>query len=395
MSSLIDRAKKVQAPVLSHYTELEVVRGKGCYLYDKDDNAYLDFACGIAVTNLGHCPPKVVAAAEKQLKKFIHNCAGITYAEANIKLCEDLVSATPKGLDQVFLCQSGAEAIEAGLKLMRYVTRKPGIIAFKGGFHGRTLGATSITSSKEKYYKPYEPLLPEVYIVDRTLDAVKALDLSRIGGMVIELVTGEGGYVVQDRDFIRGLRQICDENKILLMLDEVQTGFGRTGKMFASEHFGIVPDAMALAKGIASGFPLGALVMKEEHAKQWSAGAHGGTFTGNPVACAAGSATITELKKLLPKLPAKARILEAGLRKLAAKYPQHIKEVRGLGLMWAIDLGGPEKTKTARIKALEKRLLLISCGPNDDALRIVPPLIVTSQQLDKALSILDKVFGEL
>ncbi len=170
---IIERAKKVQAPVLGHYTELEVVRGKGCYLFDKNGTAYLDFACGIAVTNLGHGTPSVLAAAKQQLGKFIHNCAGVTYSEANIAFCEDLVAAAPKSLGQVFLCQSGSEAIEAGLKFARYVTKKPGIIALKGGFHGRTLGATSVTTSKEKYYEPYRPLLPEVYIAERSLEAIE------------------------------------------------------------------------------------------------------------------------------------------------------------------------------------------------------------------------------
>ncbi|MFC1517866.1 aminotransferase class III-fold pyridoxal phosphate-dependent enzyme [Candidatus Margulisiibacteriota bacterium] len=395
MSDLIERAKKIQSPVLGHYTELEVVRGKGAYLYDKQDNAYLDFACGIAVTNLGHCHPKVVAAVKKQTSQLIHNCAGVTYNEANIKFSEDLVAVTPEGLDHVFLCQSGSEAVEGGLKLARYVTKKPGIIAFKGGFHGRSLGATSVTSSKEKYYKPYEPLIPEVHILERDLAEVHKLDFSKIGAVITELVTGEGGYFVQDKAFIQGLRKLCAEKDALLIFDEVQTGFGRTGTMFGCEYFEVIPDVMALAKGIASGFPLGALVINKKYSEKWSTGAHGGTFTGNLVACAAGSANIEEIKKLLPKLPAKAKKLKKGLAKLAKKYPGKIKEIRGLGLMLAVDLGDPGYVKKVRAKALEKKLLLISCGPEDNALRIVPPLIIKPKEIDLALSILEEVLAQI
>ncbi|MBU0581006.1 MAG: aminotransferase class III-fold pyridoxal phosphate-dependent enzyme [Candidatus Margulisbacteria bacterium] len=395
MSDLVKRAKKVQSPVLGHYTELEVVRGDGAYLYDKEDKAYLDFACGIAVTNLGHCHPAVVRAAKNQVETLIHNCAGVTYNETNIKFCEDLLEVAPKDLDQVFLCQSGSEAVEGCLKLARYVTKKAGIIAFQGGFHGRTLGATSITSSKEKYYKPYEPLLPEVKILPRDLAEVEKIDFSEIGAVITELVTGEGGYFVQDKVFIQGLRKLCDERGALLIFDEVQTGFGRTGKMFACEHFEVVPDVMALAKGIASGFPLGAFLMKKKFSEQWSTGTHGGTYTGNLVACAAGSANIREIKKLLPILPDLAGKIKKDLENLAKKYSYHIKEIRGLGLMLAIDMGEAEKVKKMRMKALEKGLLLISCGPRDDAIRIIPPFIVTKNEIDKAIKILDEVLTSL
>jgi 4-aminobutyrate aminotransferase-like enzyme len=394
--SLVKRAQKVLMPVLSHATDLEVVRGEGVYLIGKDGKKYLDFACGIAVTGLGHCPKEVVKAAQKQMKTLIHNCAGITYTEANIKFAEELVKVTPKGLDKVFLCQSGTESIEGALKLARYVTKKPGLVGFKGGFHGRTFGSLSLTSSKEKYRKGYEPFLPETYIIEPTLEAVKQLDLSKIAGMVIEPIMGEGGYKVHDKVFISGLRQICDENKIVLIFDEVQTGFGRTGKMFCCEHFGVTPDVLCLSKCIAAGFPLGAIVTKKELSDQWTVGAHGGTFTGNLVSCAAGTAAIQTIKKqkLVAKAASLGKYLKGQLAKIAQKDQQTIKDVRGLGLMIGVEFHAPEVAKQVQKKCLTKGLVLITCGPKDEVIRVIPPLIVTKLQIDQALKIFAKALEE-
>ncbi|MBI5079024.1 aminotransferase class III-fold pyridoxal phosphate-dependent enzyme, partial [Candidatus Saganbacteria bacterium] len=301
MKNLKERGEKVLAPVLGKYfDDFEVKEGKGCYLFDADGKKYLDFSSGIATCVLGHCPPAVAAAAKMQSSKLIHICIGVAYYEPYIELAEELQKISPMKNAQVFLCQSGAEAVEAAVKLAKYTTKKAGIIAFQGGFHGRTLGALSITTSKMKYREGYEPLLPQVYIAPADLRVVEGIMEShpgKIAGAVIEPLLGEGGYIAFEKKFLRGLRRLCDKYNVLLIFDEVQTGMGHTGKWFAGEHAGVTPDIVTLAKGLASGFPLGACVAKKEVMSRWSPGAHGSTFGGNPVSCAAALATLRVIKK--------------------------------------------------------------------------------------------------
>lgn len=427
--SWVERGNKVLSPALAHYTTLEVIRGDGSHLIGRDGKRYLDFSSGIAVTNTGHCHPRVVAAACQQTGKLIHACSGIVYYEPHIALAEKLQKIVPVKNGMTFFGQSGAEAVEAALKMARYVTRRPGIIAFKGGFHGRTFGALSITTSKKKYREGYQPLLPKVYIapyaycyrcsqsrvtshqspVDtpfpepscklECLEGAKKL-IKRIGpksiaAMVVEPVQGEGGYIVPPREFIRGLQKLCRRYELLFILDEVQTGFGRTGKMFAADYFGVLPDGITLGKGIASGFPLSAFVARAELMKKWPPGAHGSTMTGNPVTTAAALATINvmEREKLVANSAKLGKYLKQELLKLKDNY-SIIGDVRGLGMMIGVEFTNPEIVKKIREFCLSKGLILISCGTEDQVIRWVPPLNATKSEIDRALAIFGNALAE-
>ena len=399
--SLESRAGKVLSPALSHYTNLEIEKGRGAYLISKDGKKYLDFACGIAVTNLGHCHPKVIAAAVKQAEDLIHACAGIVYYEANILLAEKLSKICPAGLNMSFFCQSGAEAVEGAIKLAKYVKNKPGIIAFEGAFHGRTLGALSITTSKKKYRDRYEPLLPNVFIApyskENSLPEVeKIIKANQIAAAIVEPVQGEGGYIIPSKEFLSGLRALCNKYEVFLIFDEVQTGLGRTGKMFASEVFGVYPDIMTLAKGIASGFPLGVVIAKESIMKQWSPGAHGSTMSGNPVSCAAALATIDVLEKenLIENASKMGDYLKTKLEKLKKSYPA-ILDVRGLGLMIGAEFKDGEAAKQIMEACLKSGLIIISCGTRDHVIRFIPPLIITKEQIDSAVNIFEEALKSL
>ena len=399
--SLVDRAGKVLSPALAHYTSLEIEKGKGAYLYSKDGKKYLDFACGIAVTNLGHCHPKIVAAASKQAEKLVHACAGVVYYEANVLLAEKLAKACPGGLNMSFFCQSGAEAIEGSMKLAKYVSNKQGIICFQGSFHGRTLGALSVTTSKQKYRDHYEPLLPNIFTApfskDNSLEEVEKIMVSgQIAAVLVEPIQGEGGYISASKEFLSGLRNLCNKYEAFLIYDEVQTGMGRTGKMFASEHYGIYPDIMALAKGIASGFPLGAVIAKDSIMKKWSPGAHGSTMSGNPVSCAAAIATldVIEKEKLLDNAVKMGDYLKEKLEKIKKAHSE-ILDVRGFGLMVGVEFEGNEIVKKIMEYCLKNGLILISCGIRDQVIRFIPPLIITKEQIDSALNIFDGSLNNL
>ncbi|MGB9612943.1 MAG: aminotransferase class III-fold pyridoxal phosphate-dependent enzyme [Candidatus Margulisiibacteriota bacterium] len=394
MNYLKKRSEKVLSPVLGKYfDDFEVASGKGSYLIDFKGKKYLDFASGIACCVTGHCHPKVVSAIKKQSEKLLHTCIGVAYYEPYVKLAEELQKIAPFKGAQVFLCQSGAEAVEAAIKLAKYTTKKPGIIAFKGGFHGRTLGALSLTTSKMKYREGYEPLLPEVYIAPFDLQLVEGLIAThKIAGIIIEPILGEGGYLVVEKNFLRGLRDLCDQHQVLLIFDEVQTAMGHTGKWFACEHSGVIPDILAVAKGIASGLPLGACLAKAEIMAKWSPGAHGSTFGGNPVCCAAALATIQVIKeeKLLTNATKLGSYLMKKLSKLKVKYSNLIREVRGLGLMIGVDFGNSEIVKKIRFSCLDQGLVLISTGGEGTVIRFIPPLNVDKEQIDQALAIFEE-----
>lgn len=425
MESLYERCMKVMPPVVKRATTMGVTKGEGCYLWSEDGRKILDFASGVAVCNLGHNHPKVVEAAEKQMKELIHGGHNVVYYESYVRLAERLVELTG-GDTMVYFSNSGAEANEGAIKLAKYVTKRPGIIAFRGSFHGRTLATTSLTSSSSAYRKNYEGLLPSVYFAEypylyRTPYEMKdgkcpkeyfeqfenifhtLIDPSMVAAIMMEPVQGEGGYIVPDKEFVQYVREICDKYGILLIFDEVQSGMGRTGKLFAYEHFGVKPDVLTSAKGIANGFPLSAVIGKKEIMEQWPAGAHGGTFGGNPVACAAANAVLDELTDggMLDNAAKMGDYFKEKLFALQKKYPSVIGDVRGLGLMLAMEMVHPDKTPDAdittaiRTKALEKGLLLLGCGTNHNIVRFIAPTIVTEKEIDIAINIIDECLKEL
>lgn len=423
MESLFERCKKVMPPASGRATTLSVVKGEGCYLTTDDGKKILDFASGVAVCNLGHNHPKVVEAAKKQIDSLIHGGHNVVYYEPYVSLAEKLVELTGKDT-MVYFSNSGAEAVDGSIKLAKYVTKRPAIVAFKGGFHGRTIGAASVTSSNSAYRKNYEALMPSVYFLEypnlyRTkynTDGVTCpkeymeqfdelfkylIDPYSIAAVIMEPVQGEGGYVVPPVEFVQYVRNVCDQYGIKLIFDEIQTGFGRTGKMFAYQNFGVQPDIMAVAKSIASGFPLSAVIAKKELMEQWPAGAHGGTFGGNPVACAAGLATIEVLQSgAIDNCAKMGEYFKDKLMELKSKY-KAIGNVRGLGLMIAMEMVRDDKkpdaelTKKIVAKALEMGLLLLTCGSDKNVVRFIAPTIVTKKEIDFAIEVLDKIFQSL
>ena len=404
------------SPVWARYGNIVTTRGEGVYVYDTAGDRYLDFTSGIGVTNTGHCHPRVVEAIREQAGKILHAELNIQYHEPALNLVEQLLSIMPPRLDSYFFTNSGAEAIEAAVKLARQATRRPNIIAFQGAFHGRTNAAMALTSSKALYRTGYAPLMSGVHIApfpytyrlqmsddeasDFCLNELRYLLATQtppdeVAGILIESVLGEGGYVVPPAKFMRGLRALCDELNILLIMDEVQSGFGRTGKWFAFEHFGIVPDMVTMAKGIASGMPLSALATSKALMDRWIPGTHGGTYTANAVSCAAAVATIQVMKeeKLVDNAARMGEFLKDGLTELQSRFPV-IGDVRGLGLMVATEFG-PARVPNSKVAHLVRdaaqadKLLLLTCGPYDNTIRFVPPLIVNQSQVEDALTIFE------
>ena len=419
---LLEKVFDNLAPSFSEdWPKLAAVRAEGAYLYTEDGREYLDFTSGIGVTNLGHNHPKVMQAAIEQMKLFSHSAVGITLHEPLLRLTEVLPTVMPEGMDMFFFGNSGSEAIEGAIKLARYVSGRPGIIAFRGGFHGRTYGAISVTSVKSKYRLHYEPFVPGVYFteyanpfrcpisnlpadaVDWSMQSLENvfnhyISPTEVAAILVEPIQGEGGYIIPPADFLKNLRSICDQHGILLIFDEVQTGFGRTGQMFAAQTLGVRPDIMAVAKGIANGFPLGATVASRELMSKWLAGSHGTTFGGNPVACAAALA--------VQKVIAEENILEncremgvkflAGLQAIQKKC-DFIGEVRGLGLMLALEIVKPDGNKTPDGEKafkilnvmLDGGLVGYMAGLTGNVVRLIPPLIVKPEQIEKALEIVE------
>ena len=419
-------AKPHLSPVLGRYFEVSWSRGDGHRLYDTAGRSYLDFANGIAVTALGHHHPRVTAAVHAQVERLIGPTAAIGYSEPVVRLAAAIAAEMPAPLDTVFFGNSGAEAIEGALKLARRVTGRPGIVAFQGGFHGRTFGAASVTSSKILYRRGYEPLLPGVQLlpfpavyrdfggdeeraVETCLGALRrcfetTVPADAVAAFLIEPVQGEGGYVPAPPTFLRGLRRIADEHGILLIVDEVQTGFGRTGRMWAFEHAGIVPDVVCLAKAIANGLPLSAIVSSRELQERWGKSAHGTTFGGNPVACAAGLAVLETIKEegLVANAAAMGAQLQAELRRLMAA-DERIGDVRGLGLMVGVEFVRDRRTQAPDgalvdallARCLDEGLLVLSCGRDHNVVRFIPPLDVTAGEIAEAVGTFERALRSL
>lgn len=420
--TLFEENARYMSPVWSRIFPIRSNHAEGCYIYAEDGRKYLDFTCGIGVTNTGHCHPKVVEAIRAQAGNFLHAQANIIVHTPMLELIAELRQVVEPSIDGYFFSNSGAEALEGAVKLARAASGKPNIIVFSGSFHGRTAGTMALTTSKTIYRSGFQPLPAGVFVApypyayklgltesqaaDYCLSALEELLLSQsapseTAAILIEPELGEGGYVVPPVDFMRGLRDLCNKHGILLIFDEVQSGFGRTGKWFAQEHFSVVPDIMTVAKGIASGLPLSGVFSRLDLMKKWQVGSHGGTYGGNALACAAGVATIRAMRD--EDMPGNAARrggqLMTGLCKLQEDYPV-IGDVRGLGLMIGTEFtlkGKPvDKSITkAIIHACEARnLLLLSCGTYDNVIRWIPPLIVNEAQINDALEIFRAALAE-
>ncbi len=409
---MFEEAKSHVSPVWSRITNLTLDHAQGCYVYDTDGRQYLDFTCGIGVTNTGHCHPKVVKAIQDQAAQLIHAQFNIYMHKPMFQLIEELMPVVPPGLDSFYFTNSGAECLEGAVKLAKHATGRTNIIVFQGSFHGRTHLTMSMTTSKTGYKVGLQPLVSGIFVAPYPYAYYYGMDEEQVtkfalkelktilkgqtapdetAAIIIEPVLGEGGYVVPPKAYIQELRQICNDYGILLVADEVQSGFGRTGKFFAMEHFGVVPDIMTVAKGIASGMPLSGVFTRKEIGAKWRTGSHGGTFGGNVVACAAAIATVQVMKE--ERLPENATIrgqqLIGCLRDLQKQYPV-IGDVRGLGLMIGMEFtqdGQPDAATTKAVirAAQDEGLLLLNCGTYDNVIRWIPPLIVTEEQINEGI----------
>lgn len=409
------------SPVWNRYTQIVIDHARGANVYDVSGKKYLDFTSGIGVTSTGHCHPKVVAAIQEQATKLLHGQANIYFHRPLLELIDTLLPLTPPGLDSLYFTNSGAECLEAAVKLAKHATGRTNVIVFNGGFHGRTHLTMTMSTSKVGLRKHYQPLVAGIFVApypysyyygwdDDTTTDFCLRELKKMfkgqttpdetAAIVIEPVLGEGGYVVPPARFMHELRNICTEYGILLVADEVQSGFGQTGKFFAVEHHEIVPDIMTVAKGIASGMPLSGLFTRQEIAAKWSPGSHGGTYGGNAVACAAAIATTRVIleEKLVENAAARGEQLRSCLDDLQAKYPV-IGDVRGLGLMVGVEFtrdGQPDSQTMHSVQAgcLERGLIILSCGPFDNVIRWIPPLVVTADEINQAVGIFTSALAE-
>ncbi|MBN2051170.1 MAG: aminotransferase class III-fold pyridoxal phosphate-dependent enzyme [Spirochaetales bacterium] len=403
--------------VWSHGTEILVDHAQGIHLYDEEGNRYIDFTSGIGVTNTGHCHPKVVAAIKAQAEKLIFGQFNIVYHQPVFDLVAELKQVVPPGLDSFFFASSGAEAVEAAVKLAKHATGRPNIIVFSGSFHGRTHLTMAMTTSKTVYRTHYQPLVGGIFVApypysyyfgwdDETTKKFALKELKRVlkgqsapdetAAIIIEPVLGEGGYVVPPAGFLAALRELCTEHGIMLIADEVQSGFGRTGKFFAVQHENVLPDIMTMAKGIASGVPLSGIAYKSELGKKWITGTHGGTYSGNTLACAAGAATVRAIREegLDKNAAVQGERLMKGLKEIQKDFPV-LGDVRGRGLMVATEFTSGGEPDAAIVKAIKKNaqdmgLLLLSCGTFDNIIRWIPPLVSKAEDIDEALSIFRK-----
>jgi 4-aminobutyrate aminotransferase len=410
-----------------HLVDSIFVRGEGPYIWDHNDRRFLDFTSGIGVTNTGHCHPKVVAAIHEQADLLLHTHQNTAFHAPMLRVIQALRGILPSQLDTFFFANSGAEAVESAVKLARQATKRPNIIAFQRGFHGRTVGSMSLTASKTIYRAGFQPLMPGVFFApyaycyrcpkaevdpkkfgfDKDCEwALEELDFildsqtapEETAAIIVEPILGEGGYIIPPRRFLQGLRRMCDKHGILLIVDEIQSGFGRTGRFFAYEHSGIMPDILILAKGLASGMPLSCIASKKELMSSAVPGSHGGTYGGNAVACAAAAASIKVIKeeRLLENATILGKKLLDRLKEFKHKYP-NIGDTRGLGLMAAVEFvkpGGkiPDKEKAGAVKkaCLEDGMLILTCGTYDNIIRWIPPLILNEEHLEEGLTIFEQ-----
>ncbi len=412
--------------VWSRVTNIRVDHGEGSWLVTTDGERYLDYSSGIGVTNTGHAHPRVVAAVQAQAAKLLHGQQNIVYHEPGLRLYDRLRTVLPGGPWQAFLSNSGAEAVEAAVKLARAATKRPVILVFRGGYHGRTAQTMALTTAKNVYRGDFEPLPGSVYSTAYpycfrapggphapdaacTCDWEAQLDLTlhtltypeHVAAVIVEPVLGEGGYVVPPPGFLPRLREITRAHGILLVADEVQTGVGRTGELFAVRHWNVEPDILVFAKGIASGLPLSGIIARPELLAAWRPGAHGGTYGGNVVACAAANATldVVEEEGLVANARERGAQLLAGLRAIQARHPE-VGDARGLGCMAALEfvkpgqgdgrVPDPDLAKRVLAAALERKLIVLSAGAYANVVRIIPPLVTTAAEVDLAVGILEE-----
>ena len=405
---IIARDEAVTSPSLTRVYPLVVRRARGCVIEDVDGNRFLDFNAGIAVAAAGHAHPDVNAAIHAQVDDVLHYCSSDFYLPVYADVCARLAALAPMPGARVFLCNSGTEAVEAALKLARHHTGRPNAIAFLGAFHGRSLGSLSLTASKARqrtgfgivtpgtfhapYADAYDPdALTGAAYIEQVL-FTKLTDPSDVAAIFVEPIQGEGGYIVPPAGWLAGLRRLCDDHGILLVIDEVQSGVGRTGSMWASEHDGIEPDIMCIGKGLASGLPLAGIVARAA-VMDWEPGGHGSTFGGNPVACAAASATLELVEgSLAANAAAVGAHLLDGLQVLQAAQPL-IHQVRGRGLMIGIDLPDHDTAAAVERACFERGLLVLTCGVR--SIRLAPPLVVSVEQADIAVTILADVLASI
>lgn len=413
--AVLDRDAALTSPSLPRAYPLVPQRATGSVVEDADGNLFLDFNAGIAVNSTGHCHPRVVEAVQKQAAELLHYSASDFYLPIYSEMCAALAETLPiSGPKRVFLTNSGAEAVEGALKLARYATGRPYAISFFGAFHGRTYGAVTLTASKAKYHKGFGPLLPGIlhapyafserdpstgarlYDADATFDFIEnklfryQVPPEEVAAIFLEPIQGEGGYIVPPPAWVQRLRKLCDRHGILLVADEVQSGMGRTGKMWAIELADVEPDILLSAKGIASGLPLGAFAARAELMECWGVGAHGSTYGGSPVSCAAGIATLETIRAegLLENAGKIGEILLGGLQELQSRFPRFVTGVRGVGLMIGVEFDTPENAEAVQQAAFERGLLVLECG--ESTIRISPPLVVEADQAQTAL----RIFGE-
>jgi len=426
--ALLQKKDEFVSRGISNLAPIFIESAKGAVIRDIDQNVYLDLYGGIGVTNAGHCPESVVEAIKAQADKLLHSCFMVSMYDSYVDLAEKLAEITPGShAKKTMFVNSGAEAVENAVKIARVATGKPGVIAFEAGYHGRTLLTMTLTSKVKPYKHQFGPFVPEIYKIPSAycyrciykstypecgmhcLEAFNRFFTSEvapdnIAAMVIEPVQGEGGFIVPPKEFLPGLKQICEDNDILFIADEVQSGFARTGKMFAIEHFGVVPDLMILAKGIASGLPLSAVVGKAEIMDAPTPGQIGGTFGGNPVACAAALATLDLMVKedLAGRAAKIGAIIGERMRTLQERFPQ-IGDVRALGAMVAIELvkdpltKAPAKDEAGRIiqACLRRGVLIMGAGLFGNVIRFLPSLVISGRQLDAALDLFEEALTEV
>lgn len=414
MTDFNTRFNSVLAAVIGYDTDIEIVASDGSWVTDRDGNRYLDFACGISVTNLGHQHPHVKTAVLDQIDRLWHAGGSFKY-ESKVLAAERLREVTPNGIDQFVFMNSGSEAVEAAVKLARKTSGRQGVIVFRGGFHGRTMGSVTYTTSKAKYREGYHPLLPSVFVTpfphpfawgmsSDEADDMAITELHRmlrhevtpaeIAAFLIEPVQGEGGYYPASSRFLDELRTLADEHGIILIADEVQTGFGRTGEWFACDSIGVRPDVLVMGKAIANGFPLSAVGASTDLLSKWSSGSHGSTFGGNPVACAAAAATIEALRDVIPQVDKLSDHAFDRFGAMALAHPT-IGDVRGLGLMIGVDLANDDRSPNSKAldavkaHALAEGMFILSCGPDGNVIRFVPPLTLSMDELDRGIDILE------